>query len=101
MKGVVEYQPIVDEYFREKRMKQIVLRMPRRKKEVRKTTGDLAALNLPDTTPMEAEWSDGKGYHRAKVTGVWESESGSVVLTVGAEQVVPERGIKSCTTTMK
>lgn len=65
--------------------------MPRRNPPTQRTIADLQKLNLPDTTPLEAEWTDEKGYHRAPVTGVWESESGSVVLTVGTEQNVSER----------
>lgn len=65
--------------------------MPRRNQPMKRTLADIHALNLPDTTVLEAEWTDAAGYHRAQVTGVWESESGSVVLTVGAEQIVPER----------
>lgn len=64
--------------------------MPRRNLPTQRTLSDLQNLRLPDTTPIEAEWTDEDGYHRAPVTGVWESESGSVVLTVGAEQIVPE-----------
>lgn len=64
--------------------------MPRRNPPTQRTLSDLQNLHLPDTTPIEAEWTDAAGYHRAPVTGVWESESGSVVLTVGAEQIVPE-----------
>lgn len=65
--------------------------MPRRNKPATRTLDDLQNLRLPDTTPIEAEWTDVAGYHRAPVTGVWESESGSVVLTVGAEQIVAEQ----------
>lgn len=65
--------------------------MPRRNSPTHRTLSDLQNLHLPDTTPIEAEWTDAAGYHRAPVTGTWESESGSVVLTVGAEQIVPER----------
>lgn len=65
--------------------------MPRRNKPATLTLDDLQNLHLPDTTHLEAEWTDENGYHRAPVTGVWESESGSVVLTVGAEKIVPER----------
>ena len=64
--------------------------MPRRNPPTQQTLADLHALRLPDTTPIEAEWTDAAGYHRAPVTGAWESESGSVVLTVGKEQNVPE-----------
>lgn len=64
--------------------------MPRRNPPTHRTLSDLQKLNLPDTTPLEAEWTDDSGYHRAPVTGTWESESGSVVLTVGAEQIVQE-----------
>ena len=64
--------------------------MPRRNKPATRTLYDLQNLHLPDTTVLEAEWTDAAGYHRAPVTGVWESESGSVVLTVGTEQIVPE-----------
>lgn len=65
--------------------------MPRRNKPAIRTLSDLQNLHLSDTAPLEAEWTDAAGYHRAPVTGVWESESGSVVLTVGAEQVVAEK----------
>lgn len=57
--------------------------MPRRNPPTQRTIADLQKLNLPDTTPLEAEWTDEKGYHRAPVTGVWESEDGSAVMTVG------------------
>lgn len=88
MKKAVEYQPIVDEFIKEQRENAMVFRRPGRRKGAQRTIQDVKDLHLPDTAPMEAEWSDGNGYHRAKVTGVWESESGSVVLTVGAEQSV-------------
>lgn len=58
--------------------------MPRRNPPTQRTLSDLQNLHLPDTTPIEAEWTDEKGYHRAPVTGVWESEDGSAVMTVGA-----------------
>lgn len=64
--------------------------MPRRNKPATLTLDDLQNLRLPDTTVLEAEWTDAAGYHRAPVTGVWESERGSVVLTVGAEHNVAE-----------
>lgn len=64
--------------------------MPRRNPQTHRTLSDLHNLHLHDTTPIEAEWTDENGYHREPVTGVWESESGSVVLTVGAEQIVPD-----------
>ena len=67
--------------------------MPRRNPPTHRTFSDLQNLRLPDTTPLEAEWTDAAGYHRAPVTGVWESESGSVVLTVGTEQIVPEHDV--------
>lgn len=82
----IEYQPIVDEFIRAQRERPLMLRLSRRRKETHRTLSDLQKLNLPDTTPLEAEWTDAAGYHRAPVTGAWESESGSVVLTVGAEQ---------------
>ena len=47
-------------------------------------------LTEPDDTKISVEWTDGDGYHICPVTGVWESESGSVVLTVGAKQNVAE-----------
>lgn len=90
MKKVVEYQPIVDEFIREQRERPLIFCSPRRRKPTQRTLADLQNMHLPDTTPIEAEWTDAAGYHRAPVTGVWESESGSVVLTVGAEQIVPE-----------
>lgn len=65
--------------------------MPRRNPPTHRTLSDLQKLNLPDKTPLEAEWTDAAGYHRAPVTGVWESESGSAVLTVGAERNVAEQ----------
>lgn len=64
--------------------------MPKKKEPVQRTLADLNDLRLPETTLLEAEWTDEKGYHRAPVTGVWESESGSVVLTVGSEQTAAE-----------
>lgn len=81
----IEYQPIVDEFIRARRERPLMLRLSRRRKETHRTLSDLQKLHLPDTTPLEAEWTDAAGYHRAPVTGVWESESGSVVLTVGKE----------------
>ena len=92
MEKVIEYQPIVDEFIREQQKHPLIFRLSRRRKETHRTLSDLQNLHLPDTTPIEAECTDATGYHRAPVTGVWESESGSVVLTVGAEQIVPERG---------
>lgn len=82
----IEYQPIVDEFIRAQRERPLIFRSSRRRKETHRTLSDLQNLRLPDTTVLEAEWTDAAGYHRAPVTGVWESESGSVVLTVGAEQ---------------
>ena len=82
----IEYQPIVDEFIRTQRERSLIFRSPRRRKETKRTLADLQSLHLPDTTPLEAEWTDAAGYHRAPVTGVWESERGSVVLTVGTEQ---------------
>ena len=82
----IEYQPIVDEFIRMQREQPLVFGTPRRRKPSQRTLSDLQNLHLPDTTQLEAEWTDGTGYHRAPVTGAWESESGSVVLTVGAEQ---------------
>ena len=64
--------------------------MPRKNPPTQRALADLLAIHMPDSTPIEAEWMDAAGYHRAPVTGVWESESGSVVLTVGAEQNVAE-----------
>lgn len=86
----IEYQPIVDDFIRAQRERPLIFRSLRRRKETQRTLADLQNLHLPDTTPIEAEWTDAAGYHRAPVTGVWESESGSVVLTVGAEQTVAE-----------
>lgn len=90
MKKPIEYQPIVDAFIREYRERPLMFKSPRSRKQKQLTLTDLHALHLPDTTPLEAEWTDTAGYHRAPVMGVWESESGSVVLTVGAEQIVPE-----------
>lgn len=90
MEKVIEYQPIVDAFIREQRERPLIFRLSRRRKETNRTLSDLQNLHLPDTTPIEAEWTDAAGYHRAPVTGAWESESGSVVLTVGTEQIVPE-----------
>ena len=64
--------------------------MPRRNPPTQRTLADLLSLHLPDTTPIEAEWTDAAGYHRAPVTGVWESEIRSIMLTVGTEQIAPE-----------
>lgn len=58
--------------------------MPRRNTPTQRTLADLLALHLPDTTVLEAEWTDEKGYHRAPVVGMWESEDGGAVMTVGA-----------------
>lgn len=65
--------------------------MPRRNQPMKRTLADLRSIHLPDTTPLEAEWTDAAGYHRAPVTGVWESEDGSAVMTVGSDQIVPEQ----------
>ena len=54
------------------------------------TLRQIRELTEPDDTKISVEWTDGDGYHICPVTGVWESESGSVVLTVGTEQIVPE-----------
>ena len=88
----IEYQPIVDEFIRAQRERPLIFRSSRRRQETHSTLADLQNLHLPDKTVLEAEWTDAAGYHRAPVTGAWESERGSVVLTVGKEQVVPERG---------
>ena len=90
MEKVIEYQPIVDEFTREQRKHPLIFCSPRRRKPTQRTIADLRSLHLPDTTALESEWTDEKGYHRAPVTGAWESESGSVVLTVGVKQIVPE-----------
>ena len=90
MKKVIEYQPVIDEFIREQRKHPLIFCSPRRRKPTQRTLADLQKLNLPGTTMLEAEWTDEKGYHRAPVTGACESESGSVVLTVGTEQIVPE-----------
>lgn len=47
------------------------------------TVKDIKASTLNDDAVLEAEWEDRDGYHREKVTGIWESESGAVVLKVG------------------
>lgn len=86
MKKVIEYQPIVDEFIRTQRERPLVFRSSRRRKETHRTLSDLQKLHLPDATTLEAEWTDAAGYHRAPVIGVWESEDGSVVMTVGSEQ---------------
>lgn len=91
MEKVIEYQPIVDEFIREQHERPLIFCSPRRRKLAQRTIADLQKLNLPGTVTLEAEWTDAAGYHRAPVTGAWESESGSVVLTVGKEQIVPER----------
>lgn len=59
--------------------------MSKKKEHVQKTIADLNDLRLPETTRLEAEWTDAAGHHRAPVTGAWESENGSVVLTVGKD----------------
>lgn len=82
----IEYQPIVDEFIRAQRERSLIFRSQRRRKETQRTLSDLQNLHLPDTTVLEAEWTDGTGYHRAPVTGAWESESGSMVLTVVADR---------------
>ena len=81
----IEYQPIVDEFIRTQRERPLVFRSPRRRKQSQRTLSDLQNFHLPDKTVLEAEWTDENGYHRSPVTGVWESESGSVVLTVEKE----------------
>jgi len=60
--------------------------MPMKKESAQITIADLNKLHLPDTTPLEAEWTDEKGYHRVPVVGMWESEDGSAVLTAQKEQ---------------
>lgn len=92
MKKIVKYQPIVDAFFRMRQKNPLVFKSPPHCRPKQRTLKDLNNLHLPDTTPIEAEWTDTAGYHRAPVTGAWESESGSVVLTVGAEQIVASGG---------
>lgn len=92
MKKIVKYQPIVDAFFRMRQKNPLVFKSPPHCRPKQRTLKDLNNLHMPDKAPLEAEWTDGSGYHRATVTGAWESEAGSVVLTVGKEQVVPERG---------
>lgn len=65
--------------------------MPKKNEPVQRTLADILSLRLPDTMPIEAEWTDAAGYHRAPVVGAWESEGGGIVLSVGAERVVLER----------
>lgn len=60
--------------------------MPRRNQPTQRTLADLRNLHLLDTTPLEMEWTDENGYHRVPIVGVWESEEGSAVFSVGAEQ---------------
>ena len=83
MKDVIEYQPIIDEFMQSEFVKPIVFRTPRRN-PTQRTIADLRNLHLPDTTPLEAEWTDENGYHRVPIVEVWESEDGSAVMTVGA-----------------
>ena len=64
-----------------------------RKKLKQVTLGDIRKMQEPDETKISVEWTDGNGYHICPATGVWESESGSVVLTVGAEQKVAEQKV--------
>lgn len=64
--------------------------MPRRNPPAQRTLADILSLHLPDTTPIEAEWTDAAGYHRAPVTGAWESENGAVVLSVGNDTFAAE-----------
>lgn len=85
MKDVIKYQPIIDEFMRSEFVKPLVFRTPQRKPKQR-TLADLRNLHLPDTTPLEAEWTDENGYHRVPIVGVWESEDGRVVFSAGAEQ---------------
>lgn len=91
MKKPIEYQPIADAFIREYRERPLMFKSPRSRKQKQLTLTDLHDLHLPDTTPIEAEWTDAAGYHRAPVTGAWESESGSVVLTVGKDQMDKEK----------
>lgn len=65
--------------------------MSKKKEPVQRTLADLNSLCLPETTRIEAEWADAAGYHRAPVTGAWESESGSMVLTVGKNPMDKEK----------
>lgn len=60
--------------------------MPRRNPPTQRTIADVQKLNLPDTTPLEAEWTDENGYHRVPIVGMWESEDGHAVFSAGAEQ---------------
>lgn len=85
MKDVVEYQPIIDEFMQSEFVKPLVFHTPRRK-PTQRTLEDLRNLHLLDTTPLEMEWTDENGYHRVPIVGVWESEEGSAVFSVGAEQ---------------
>lgn len=81
----VKYQPIVDVFFRMRQKNPLVFKSPPCRKPKQRTLKDLNDLHMPDKAPLEAEWTDEIGYHRAKVTGVWESETGSVVLSVGKD----------------
>ena len=50
------------------------------------TLGRIRELTEPDETKISVEWTDGDGYHICPATGVWEQESGGIVLTVHKEQ---------------
>jgi len=65
--------------------------MPMKKESAQITIADLNKLHLPDDAKLDAEWTDAAGYHRAPVTGAWESESGSVVMTVGNDPMDKEK----------
>ena len=65
--------------------------MPKKKESAQITITDLNKLHLPDDAKLDVEWTDAAGYHRAPVTGAWESESGSVVMTVGKDPMDKEK----------
>lgn len=91
MKRVVEYQPIVDEFMRSEYQRPLVFRSQSGRNQHKITLADLAALHMPDGTALEVEYYDSTGYHRALVTGAWESEDGSVVLNAGQDVTILDR----------
>lgn len=62
--------------------------MKKRVKQV--TLGEIRKMTEPDEAKVCVELCDERGYHIYPVMGMWERESGGVMLTVGAEQNVAE-----------
>ena len=85
-----DYLKFMEEHPEMMAEKVLIIRESRRREPVQRTIKDIIELNMPEESPLEAEWSDGNGYHRAPVTGAWESENGAVVLSVGKDAFAAE-----------